>query len=188
MRRLPGQGIVYLPASPLLAVAGSLSRSRPPVARKVDLCLYLDSDRGSRPIKTRTAAAATDERRRQAVTCRGGDRRSRGRRRWSGGDVEWMEKGFKGALTLSLALWPALWHHLNSGWRPLSSSVSVSEVDFSKPCSFFLASREQASEHPHHSHSPLPLCGTKELRVREERAELRREKKEGGNGRGEWRS
>lgn len=93
-----------------------------------------------------------------------------------------MEKGFKGALTLSLALWPALWHHLNSGWRPLSSSVSVSEVDFSKPCSFFLASREQASEHPHHSHSPLPLCGTKELRVREERAELRREKE----GRGKW--
>ena len=33
------------------------SLARPPVARKVDLCLYLDLDRGSRPIKTRTAAA-----------------------------------------------------------------------------------------------------------------------------------
>ena len=100
-----------------------------------------------------------------------------------------MEKGFKGALTLSRSL--GLWHHLNSGWRPLSNEVAETEVDFSKPCFFFLASCERASEHPHHSHSPLPLCRTKELRVMEEGAEPRvsereREKRR-GNGRGEWR-
>ena len=72
------------------------------MARKVDLCLYLDSDRGSRPIKTRTAAAE------EASKKEGGGgsdmpraERERAGGAGEGGDVEWMEKGFKGALTLS---------------------------------------------------------------------------------------
>ena len=69
------------------------------MARKVDLCLYLDSDRGSRPIKTRTAAETAAEGASKKEG--GGSDRPAEQDEEKVMSVEWMEKGFKGALTLS---------------------------------------------------------------------------------------
>ena len=141
----------------------------PPVARKVDLCLYLDSDRGSRPIKTRTAAV--EEARKKEGG--GSDMPGRGASGTGvGGDVEWMEKGFKGALTLSHSPESSMASSKQRLATPLTPSLerasSGAETDRGRllqallpPSSF--RCRASGHEHPHHSHSPPPLCRTKEL-------------------------